>query len=350
MIPFCFHPTRVVVVNNHPELIRKVGDNPPTAHMTFHPFNSSPQALHHINEGYQPYSFYDRCIVKKEKSPSGHHRQNSHIVDTHHKIYHPERFEEISTIVMGYSSSSAPFRSGNPVDLTAFEFFRQVKNPYIQKILLVRKKDKKVADKALSKGIIHHYICVQDNHCEEEFHLALQEAQWGYFNKISQVFADSIRPAADTRYPLADANFQKFFKAILSHHGFTEAYMCESTGSYLFLDEQAQDHGLVVNISEQLDFWVRSGQAKGVNLPLLKALKNREKMMCYHAPGGSLAPDTSHWEIYAHPTKTFQGQKNVFYYAFAPNMHDIDVGRILPFQEYRQSRKSRDLSVSYLFH
>ena len=169
----------------------------------------------------------------------------------------------------------------------------------------------------------------------------MQNAQWQYFIKLSEVLIKSVGAANVTNHALVDPNFQKFFKTILVNYGFTEAYLCETTGSYLFLDHQAQDHGLVVNISEQLDTWVRTGQSKGINLSLLKALKNRKKMMCYHTRYGALEPDKRHWEIYAHPVNKLKGQRNLFYYAFAPNMYDIDPERILPFEEYRENQQRK---------
>lgn len=340
MIPCCFHPTRVVIVNDHLELLMNLlGGNLPRS-MTFDSFSTSRQALHYINEVYQPEPFYDRYIVTKgEEGQPGNRTMGAQVVDTHYEIYRPQRFDEISTVVMDYS----PIFNNSclPSEMTGLEFFEKLKNPHIQKILLIEEGDEQMATQALNKGLIHHYVCKQDPHCEEELYEALQNAQWQYFNKLSEVFIKTIRPVNFANYPFVDPNFQKFFKAILLNYGFTEAYLCESTGSYLFLDDQAQDHGLVVNIAEQLDIWARSGQAKGVNFPLLKALKNRKKMMCYHTRSGSLEPDKSHWEIYAHPAKTLRGQRSTFYYAFAPNMYDIDVERILPFEEYRENQQKR---------
>ena len=131
MIPYCFHPTRVVFVGNHPELINRVEDNLPK--MTFEFFHSSLRALRYINEVCRPSPFYERSVVKKEKNQGEHgHLISRHIIDTHHEIYRPERFDEISTVVMKYSPPQAAFCASESVpELTAFEFFEPPVNTAI---------------------------------------------------------------------------------------------------------------------------------------------------------------------------------------------------------------------------
>jgi phage anti-repressor protein len=335
MIPCCFHPTRVVLVNDDLELLRKLfgGNDLSKHHVTFDSFISFHQLFRYINEVYSPELFYNRYGLRKGERGGGNVSLGNQPLDIYHEIYRPQRFDEISTVLMNYS----PMLTG----MGGLEFFQKMKKSHIQKILLIDKNNEPIAVDALSKGLIDHYICSQAPNFEEEFYGAVQNAQWQYFNNLSEVFLKQIYPDGFENNPFVDPNFQKFFKAILSNYGFTEAYLYESIGSYLFLDDQAQDHGLLINMAEQLDFWVRSGQAKGVKLPLLKDLKSRKKMMCYPARTGSFEPDKSHWEVYAHPAQTFQGRRNTFYYAFAPNMYDIDLDRILPFQEYREHVQKR---------
>jgi hypothetical protein len=327
MIPCCFHPTRVVIVDDRHELLNLLDIDLPKSHMTFHSFYSPRNALHYMNDIYHPDPFPSRYVATARDAQ----RKRRFTFDIHAKIYRPERFEEISVVVANYDS----------LEMTGLEFFGKVKYPDIQKILLIEEGQEDIAREALSKGLIHAFISKQDYNWCAQFYETLQNAQWQYFIKLSEVFMESIAPANVTKHALADPNFQKFFKAILVNYGFTEAYLCEATGSYLFLDHQAQDHGLVVNIAEQLDTWVHTGQSKGINLPLLKDLKDRKKMMCYHTRYGALEPDKGHWEIYAHPANKLKGQRNLFYYAFAPNMYDIDLERILPFEKYREDQQKK---------
>ncbi|MBM3633119.1 MAG: hypothetical protein FJX03_05400 [Alphaproteobacteria bacterium] len=337
MIPCCFHPTRIIILNDSKELLDSLNQQLSRSHMTLDFFENSDKALHYINEIYQHEPFYNRYRELKENRVKSKSRVKTHIVDTHNEIYRPQRFDEISTVVIRQIPSQIPLKNIN--EMTGLEFFGKIDNPHVQKILLINDDNQELAQQALEKGDIDDYLVDTDFNWLETFYQKLQESQWQYFNKLSKIFFEKVRPGHVNEYALNDPNFQKFFKTIIENYGFTEAYLCETTGSYLFLDEQAQDHGLVVNIGDQLDNWARTGQAKGINTPLLKELKDRKKMMCYHASVDGGEPDKSHWDIYAHPAKTIQGKGRSYYYAFAPNLYDIDVARILPFEEYRDQQR-----------
>ena len=327
MIPCCFHPTRVVIVDDRHQLLNSLDIDLDKSHMTFDSFHSPQDALNYINNVYQPDPFPSRYIANAK----GAQEKAGLSFDIYAEIYRPQRFEEISIVVAEYSLKN----------MTGLQFFEAIKHSDIQKVLLIGEGQEGIAQQALSEGSIQAYISKQNLNWCAQFQEVLQNAQWQYFSKLSATFMRSIGSANIPNHALDDSNFQKFFKTILINYGFTEAYLCETTGSYLFLDHQAQDHGLVVNIGEQLDTWVRTGQSKGINLPLLKALKDRKKMMCYHTRYGALEPDKRHWEIYAHPTHKLKGQRNLFYYAFAPNIYDIDLERILPFEEYRETQQRK---------
>src|SRR5690606_31482422 len=131
--------------------------------------------------------------------------QRKHRVDfgIHAEIYRPQRFEEISTVVAHYCLQ----------DMTGLEFFEQMKHSDIQKILLVEEEQEDIAREALSKGSIHAYICKQDHNWSTQFCDALQNTQWQYFIKLSELFMKSMGSANAKNHALVDLNFQKFFKA-----------------------------------------------------------------------------------------------------------------------------------------
>lgn len=341
MIPCCYHPTRVIIVRGSQDLLRGIDESLSKTHMTFHSFENVDNALHYMNDVYQIEPFYERYVATNQNG------QRQPLIDMHREIYRPERFEEISTVVFDLSrftrkdSNEPPFYED---DLFA-DYLLELKNPYIQKVLVGHEQDERRACDLMRQGIVHSFVRRDNTQWEEELSSVLQDSQWTYFNKLSEVFMQSVRPGAVKEYALDDPNFQKLFRAILLNYGFTEAYLCESTGSYLFLDNQAQDHGLVVNIPEQLEKWIHNGKSKGIDVSLLKALKDRKKMMCYHSIFGGIEPDKRHWDLYAHPANAFKGKRSTYYYALAPNIFDIDVEKVLPFAEFRESQPCKVVNV-----
>lgn len=123
MIPCCFHPTRVVIVDDRHELFNSLDIDLPKSHMTFDSFHSPQNALQYINDVYRPDPFPSRYAANARDGQL----KRRFAFDTHAEVYRPQRFEEISTVVANYYSHN----------MTGLEFFEKVKHSDIQKILLI---------------------------------------------------------------------------------------------------------------------------------------------------------------------------------------------------------------------
>lgn len=334
MIPCCFHPTRVVVIDDKSEFLDSLNRSLSSDHASYQYFKNPQKALHYLNEIYQPNPFPNRYIESLDEEKWEHRQLDVNIFDTHHEVYRPERFDEISTIIVDHSM---PGMSG-------LQLCREIKDPNIQKILLTGVADEHLAIYAFNEGIIHHYIRKQDLDMEEQLNQAVEAAQWRYFNRLSEVAIKAITSADCIAPALVDPNFQDFFKKLMKRANFREAYLCEAMGSYLLLTERGEPHGLVVNSDDQLETGADSGEALNVDPALLQQLKKREKMMCYHNRQGIFEPPADDWKNHIYPLQTIQGTKETYYYVFSPNIFDIDLSRVLPFDVYK---KGKGFEVEY---
>lgn len=325
MIPCCFHPTKVVVIDDNSEFLRSLNQDLSKAHASYQYFKNPQKALQYINETYKPDPFPNRYIESLDEEQWEHRQLDVNIIDTHHEIYRSERFEEISTIIVDHSM---PGMSG-------LQLCKQIKNPNIQKILLTGVADEHIAIHAFNEGIIHHYIRKQDLDMSYQLNQAVENAQWRYFNKLSEVAIKAITTADRTTNPIVDPNYHDFFKRIMKRGNFIEAYLCESMGSYLFLTQEGAAHGLVVNNEVQLEDAADSGEAQGVEPSLLQDLRTRKLMMWFHSSQGILEPEAKDWKNHVYHPHTLQGMQETYYYIFAPDIFEIDHSRILPFGEYK---------------
>lgn len=329
MIPCCFHPTRVIVIDDSDEFLTNLNRSLTKDFASYHYFTAPQKALQYLNEEYHPNPFTNRYIENVDEEDWEHRRLDVNIFHTHYEVYRPERFEEISTIVVDHSMPG----------MTGLELCQQVRHPNIQKILLTGVADEHIAIQAFNEGIINHYIRKQDLNMVEQLNQAIAASQWRYFNKLSEVVVQAVAASDIKDHALLDPNFHTFFKKAMEQNKFTEAYLCESMGSYLFLNEEAKHHGLVVNREDQLDIWVNSGETLNVDPGLLKELKERKKMMCYHNRHGVLEPAPKDWGKHAHLAQSLQGKQGTYYYVMAPQIFDVDTARILPFEDYRAGKK-----------
>src|SRR4051812_1195785 len=123
MIPYCFHPTRVVIVgepHHLGDLLRQPHQN---SHMTFEQITTTQEALHYINEVYRLEPFHRRYAKNLEsRLKDGRYVLNK--FDIHHEIYRPQRFEEISSLIVSYTPLQFPYKA------SVFEFLSKIQNPY----------------------------------------------------------------------------------------------------------------------------------------------------------------------------------------------------------------------------
>lgn len=327
MIPCCYHPTRVVVIDDNSSFLGSLNRVLSKNQASYLYYSNPQKALHDINNLYTSNPFPNRYIQNADEEQWQHRRLDINIFDTHHEIYRPERFEEVSTVIIDHSMP----------EMTGLEFCARLENPNIQKILLTGEAEEHIAIRAFNEGLIHHYIRKQDADMSLQINQAVENAQWRYFNRLSEVALKAISAVDIVDHAVLDPNFHNFFKKLIKDHDFREAYICDTMGSYLFITEDAQVFGLVVNIAEELDIWADAGQSLKIPNILLQGLRDRKKMICYHNSRDVREPKASEWEKYAYPVQTLEGVNRTYYYAFTPNIFDIDHARILAFEKHRDS-------------
>jgi CheY-like chemotaxis protein len=325
MIPCCFHPTRVVVIDDNDRFLRRLDSNLSYDQATYLYYTHPEKALDFLHAQHlNPFSHRYVCNVDEEAWE--HRRLDVNVCDLHHEIYRPERFTQVSVVVVDYAMP----------DMTGLEFCQQLKNPHIQKILLTGEADEEMAVQAFNQGLIHHYIRKQAPDMVPCLQKAIDEAQWRYFTKLSQVMIEAIEAVYVVDHALTDPHFHTFFKRLMHENRFCEAYLCETMGSFLFLDERGQATGLVVNTQEQQGVWLDSTRVDHINPQLLKELKTLQKMMVYHNRSGILEPEAQDWEKHAHRPQRLQGEKTLYSYVLAPNIFDIDAPEILSFALFKE--------------
>jgi CheY-like chemotaxis protein len=330
MIPCCFHPTRVILVDDDREFLDNLHNSLSHDYASYQHFNDPEKALHYLNEVYTPNPFPNRYIQAIDEDKWEHRRLDVNVWDTHHEVYRPERFKEISVIVVDHSMP----------DMSGIELCRQITDPNVQKILLTGMTGHDIVIRAFNEGIIHHYIDKQASDMAEQVNQAIESAQWRYFNKLSEVTLKAITSDDLVNHAVVDPNFQSLFKNLLKQHGLREAYLCESMGSYVFLTEHGVTHGLVVNSADQLEVSCDSAEALEIDTSLLEELKNQKKMMFYHSRQAILEPPAKEWKNHVYSPQILQGKQEIYYYVFEPNLFDLDLSRVLPFGEYKAGKIS----------
>ena len=67
-------------------------------------------------------------------------------------------------------------------------------------------------------------------------------------------------------------------------------------------------------------------------------LLHKSQIMFHHDRECILEPEPDEWGNHLYEPQMLQGANDTYYYAFAPNMFDIDLTRVLPFEKYKENQ------------
>jgi len=70
-------------------------------------------------------------------------------------------------------------------------------------------------------------------------------------------------------------------------------------------------------------------------------------MICFHDKNSISIPAGAQWTKYSYPLHILQGSHETYYYAFAKNMVDIELGNISTFQNYKKEYQQNSFPKSF---
>jgi hypothetical protein len=80
MIPCCFHPTRVIVIDDNEEFLKSLYLNVPTEHASYQLYKSPQKSLHYLNEVHRPNPFPNRYIQSLDEEEREHRLLDINII------------------------------------------------------------------------------------------------------------------------------------------------------------------------------------------------------------------------------------------------------------------------------
>lgn len=322
-IPCYLVPSQVIVVDDDQTILENLVpclDDSTSIHVTFHnPF----KALEHINAQPKHEIFSDQLVALTNAEEWQHVRLDFNIYDLYKEVHNPNRFKQISAIVIDYHMPG----------INGLEFCAKINNSRIQKILLTGDEDENIAIEAFNQGLIQSYVKKHEFESIKKLKKAIAEAQLNYFQHLSRLTMCAATFDKSTT-ALEDPLFVELFFDIIRENNIVEHYLHETTGTFLFLNKKGETSSLFTFTQEQLDIISAFHDYSG---PLFDSLKAYEKILCFHSRETVEVPSPSQWHQYARPAQFLQGSQN-YYYAYGPNGFDLDHNQILSFDSYLAMR------------
>lgn len=321
-IPSFFFPTTVVFIDDNIEFLRSVAIGLDYKQSVFTFYSDPKKALQFINSQGEINALGNGLISLLDEEELEHRTVDINAKDLYRTMYNKERFKNISCVVVDFHMAG----------MDGIEFCESIKNPNIQKILLTSIVDESKAIDVLNSGTIDTFVRKQSCNMMSLINQSISKAQERYFLCQSQLYQQIANITKDENALLEPA-FQEIFNKIINDFKAIEYYLAEWQGSFVFLNSQGENYGLMVKTKEQIASLLECEESESAPKDVLDSIKRGNKLFCHHSAKNQNLPNGAVWEQYLFPAQKLFGSKTYFC-AHGPEMFDIDRKKLLTFDRY----------------
>lgn len=335
-IASCLFPSMVVAIDDNLQLLNTVNLGV-TKQLPCKLFRDSSKALDYLNQLKLP-DFIDRCILRTEEDTLDAKRIDINIAAIQEEVYHAERFEHVSVLVVDYAMPN----------LNGADLCRKLEGSPYKIILLTGEAGSDVAIELFNEGIIHRYLHKSRTDYINKLVDMIFELQKQYFHDLSSVVIQSITRRSEIfeNIPscLEDAAFIDFFQRFLKDNNLVEYYLVDESGSFLLLDADANLSWLAVKHAGDME--AADEEANLPNSTLTpenrKRILSRELLVHFFDHGAEINT-AAEWDTVLYPATTFEGKHATYYYSHIKKPKQptgIDQSRIVSFNQYVERTKT----------
>ena len=313
MIPFCFHPTTTLVVDDDPSLsqwlsVQLIG-------LGLSEFFTAPAQALEVLRQYKPDFFTKRVASSHETFDISHHDKRSLEIDLskiREEINSVEHGKQVTVIIIDYAMPG----------MTGLEFCQEIRDLPMKKILLTGEADYTIAVSAFNDGLIDRFILKSDPDLFAVIEKSVFELQFAYFQDLSRLIFDSMVPR-DRKFThcLSDNRFfSSFFLGALKRLKIKEFYLWDHAVNFLLKNEQGVVSWMMIRddvsavdaalMAEQ----VNNEQPTPEGLAILEQINARKKLPFFY-PYYNETWSLEDWAPYLHEVELVEGDRGVYYVA-----------------------------------
>lgn len=325
-IGLCYYPTTTVFIDDNKGYLDYMKLN--LADVIPCQFFDAPDVfLDHFKQNYQHKTFIDNCILNNTDHDSDENFSiNFDINAIHQYVYNPNRFAEISTLVVDYSMPS----------MNGLELCQQIRqlNKEIRIIMLTGEADQTLAVNAFNAGLINKFIVKNNTDITRATLDSVLQQQQDYFLALSDsVLNKKTKQAKQILLSLDDPNFINLFVKIKQQHRIVEYYSVTNTGSLLMLDENAKPSWLAILSDDQMAAFYVTAEYGGSSQEILSALKDKKKIpFILSNEADYVLPND--WDDYFYPANLLKGQTDYYYAYITEHKNYLGNSKILSLKSY----------------
>lgn len=332
LVPPWYRPPHVLFLDDNSAFLRNLTLGLETNKITFKTFDDPQTTIEYIKRSTSsPLGGKKNLIPSNDFLPADIEHS---IISTQEEIYNPERFDEISILVVDYAM---PHFNG----LQVCNEIRKLEKP-IKLLMLTGEADEKIGVEAFNNGEIDQFMRKDAPDFANLLNNKILDLQKKYYLDISTIILTQL--TSSSQMPIVSNLYQKefteFFNKILKENDIAEYYLIDSYGSFILLDFNGKPFWFFIKKEEDMEEVYNIAKHKNEKFPaqLLNAMKNREKILCLYKKNIWNDPDEA--EKFLFPASRVEG-KNTYYYTLVsdPNLFDFTAQNIISFKHYKKSRE-----------
>lgn len=317
-------PNKIVLVDDEPSFLNSLNTDL-AAQMLTKIFYNPMKALDYIlSESSQ--NNFDSDYIDDE----------TELVDVHldlrqvyKKIYDPNRFSEIATVVLDFSMPG----------LDGFELAKKIIDHNYRIILLTGEAGIDKAIEAFNENIIHNYIPKYTEDLSDVLKSRITQQQNLYFHTKTKFYLQNMDQEnfRDIFNILQDPAWIENFNNICKQNNIIEYYLLSPEGDYLLADAKGNLKILILKTQATLDGYVQTAAAAPDARKITEQLAAANQIPFFFSDA-DFQTEPKDWQSYLHPAKKLTGDLDTYYYALIEpgDQYDFAADSILSYQDYLQ--------------
>lgn len=331
--PGCYFPSTVMFIDDSKDFLINFSLQLDEM-LTYQLYDSPYDALKALQISQQPEQLSQRSIKAEftsEGCPLTTQTVNLDLAAIHWEAYNPQRFSEISAVVVDYAMPG----------LDGIELCKRIQSSPVKKILLTGRADEKTAIEAFNDGLIDAYVQKHDPNITTLINKTIKKLQFRYFQEMSDVIVKML--SVHGLRCLQDRKFGDFFHKLCKDRNIVEYYLTENTGSFLLLDAEANPTCLIVKNESDLQYCYELAVDNNAPQVITEQLREGKAVPYFWQADGAYQSNWTDWSTALHPAQKLECDET-YYYAVIDNAlaFDIQPNKILSYHDFLERQ---DVSV-----
>lgn len=324
-----YYPTTVVLVDDSPTVLQnlqlKIGKVTPCK-----TFSVPEEALSFIKNASTAANALKTAVGIDVESRNYTHDSEQlplqyNVSNIHQKIYDPNRFLDISLVVVDYAMPS--------MDGEKFcRELRELKGNTIKIIMLTGEADDAKGIELFNSGVIDRFLRKAQPNLDVDLKNCILEMQKIYFRDISFPIIQGL--LSDESSSLGDPAFIALFEKVCQEVSATSYFLIEISGSFILFDEAGKPTWLIIKSLEELEE-IASQIEPQISESLVDSISNGEVVPYFGSSELEYYADEEKLKTSLHKAQKLNGKK-VYCYAVLDRLPEFDLERdkIVSFNQY----------------